>query len=286
MADPPDTRSPDFGGIFDEFQDLFGDLLPGLGRYARRGADLRTAVELTFLDAAEGCTVDVSIERHVTCDECRGSGDAPGTVSGPCRTCDGRGVVHSQSGAFRVSSTCATCGGRGRVGRRCHACNGAGLCPRIETLAVTVPAGVASGQLLRLSGKGHDGPTGTPAGDLYVEVQAAAHPRLRRSGADLHIDIDLDPASAAAGCDVSVPLVRGERSVRVPPGAKDGQEIVIRGHGLQIVGAPPTPPPSSDDPYREADTTGRRGNLIARLCVAEPTARRPGIFAWLRARFR
>jgi molecular chaperone DnaJ len=183
--------------IFDEFQDIFGDLFgfdqtvgggrrAGRGARGQRGADLRYDVSLTFEEAAAGVTKQVHLSRHEVCEGCQGTGAKPGTGMATCRTCGGRGQMSYQQGFFAITRTCPACQGAGQVVREaCATCRGQGRVERERTLEVGIPAGVESGTRLRMTGQGEPGSHGGPNGDLYVFLEVKEHPFFERRGCRL-----------------------------------------------------------------------------------------------------
>jgi molecular chaperone DnaJ len=229
-------------------------------------------LRLRFEEAAEGCKKNIAVTR---CEPCAcNRGFVPGTEA-DCPECQGTGaVVHRRNVGFAPAS-CPRCK-RGKVGRKCKACAGTGQQNHTSELELSVPAGVDDGQVLRLAGKG-EAIRGGSAGHLYVVLTVEPHPRFTRRGSDLVVDFELSAELASRGGRITVPMLIGERDIDVPAGSRSGDEIVVRGCGVQIVGAPPTPMPGrATSPYRECDTSGR-GSLIVRIQVEQR-----GIGAWMR----
>jgi molecular chaperone DnaJ len=253
--------------------DLFGSFFGSSSEPAtRRGADLRIDLELSLEELDAGCTRDVTIERDAACASCEGSGAVRGSPATPCATCSGSGRLRRTLGLRVSDEVCVDCNGIGRTGMRCAICNGDGTEPAIETLSVSIPLGVANGHVLRVVGKGQATRNGN-AGDLVIVLHERKHPRLERRGNDLHVDVAIPPGATRA----VVPLLRGEHELALPVGVAD---LVLRGHGMQILGAPPTPPPPLGDgataPYRAPDTSGR-GDLIVHLRTENR-----GLGAWMK----
>ena len=236
------------GGGFgpgDAFSDIFGEVFGdifGTGRRGRsrvfRGADLRYEVELELEQAAFGDTVTISLPLAVECATCHGSGAKTGSSPVGCRTCGGRGSVRMQQGFFAVEQTCPQCKGQGTVIEDpCADCHGEGRVRETKTLAVKIPAGVDSGDRIRLGGEGEAGRNGGPPGDLYVEVLVRPHPIFERRGADLACEIPISYAAAALGGEVDVPTL-GEESalqLKIPEGTQSGKVFRLRGKGIRPV---------------------------------------------------
>ena len=225
----------------DIFGDVFGDIF-GVGRRGRsrvfRGADLRYEVELDLEQAAFGDTVTISLPLAVECDTCHGSGAKPGASPVGCTTCGGRGSVRMQQGFFAVEQTCPACKGQGTVIEDpCADCHGEGRVVEKKTLAVKIPAGVDSGDRIRLGGEGEAGRNGGPPGDLYVEIVVRPHPIFERRGADLACEIPISFTAATLGGEVNVPLLREEsgETLKIPEGTQSGKVFRIRNRGIRPV---------------------------------------------------
>ncbi len=223
----------------DLFGDVFGDIFGG-GRRSHsnvyRGADLRYELVLDLEQAVFGETVNIDIPTLVVCETCDGSGARPGTGLSTCATCGGVGQVRMQQGFFSVQQTCPQCQGRGKtIDEPCTECRGQGRVRRTRTLAVKVPAGVDTGDRIRLSGEGEAGHNGGPAGDLYVDIKVRPHPIFERSGADLLCSVPIGFVTAALGGTVKVPTLDGEVSLKIPAETQSGKVFRLRGKGVQPV---------------------------------------------------
>ena len=227
--------------VFSAFGDLFGDFFAGRarGRGAARGADLRLELSLTFREAVWGSRRDVEITRTAGCSACRGSGAGRGGKAEACHHCQGRGqVVHSQ-GFFMVQTTCSQCRGSGRLVKDpCADCGGRGAKSETSTLSVSVPAGVADGQTLRIAGRGECAPGGT-SGDLYVVLSVARDDRFERDGDDVVSEVPISVVQAALGGEVEIDTLddgcEGTAILELRPGTQPGDEVVRRGQGVPRV---------------------------------------------------
>ena len=231
------TVFQDVSEIFGDFFG-FGDLFGGGSRRGRaqRGPDLREDVTLEFEEAVFGTETSVTVRRHETCEECRGSGAAPGKTPVSCRSCGGRGQVRYQQGFFSMARTCPTCQGAGSViTDPCLKCKGEGRVLRQRTVDAKVPAGVEDGTRIRFSGVGEAGAHGGPAGDLYVVLHVKEHPFFEREGNDLHCVIPISFAQAALGTEIQVPTLEGEHSLKVPDGTQSGTTVRIKGKGVPVL---------------------------------------------------
>ncbi|MCP9485457.1 MAG: molecular chaperone DnaJ [Gaiellaceae bacterium MAG52_C11] len=229
----------DFGNLSDIFSAFFGDDLMGrAGRTtASRGGDIGLAVEIELAEAFTGVARRVELEVALTCERCDGDGAEPGTTPITCGTCDGAGRVQQVSrsvfGEFVRAQACPTCDGSGRVSETpCRECAGAGRTTRERMVDVEIPAGIQSGQQIRIRGEGHAGAQGGPAGDLYVEVRVARHEHFERDGDDILASVDLTIVQAAIGARVLVPTLEGEVELEFEPGTQPGEVRVLRGKGM------------------------------------------------------
>jgi chaperone protein DnaJ len=225
-----------FGG-FGGFEDLLSGIFGGRGpaRGPQRGRDLEERVEIPFLLAVRGGETPLHVRRPATCATCRGEG---GLDRRACTRCGGSGRRTVARGGRQATVPCDACGGSGQAFTRpCGPCGGAGRVQEETTLQVRIPAGVEHGQALRLRGQGGSGALGGPPGDLVVQVGVAPHPRLRRDGRTLEMDLPLTLAEALAGAQVDVPTPLGGIRVRVPAGAQNGARLRVAGRGVQT--APP-----------------------------------------------
>lgn len=228
------------GGSFsDIFGDVFGDIFGG-GRGGRggpaRGSDLRYNLELNLEDAVKGTSVQIKVPTLVSCKTCDGSGAKAGSKPVTCTTCGGHGQVRMQQGFFSVQQTCPSCRGRGTIiADPCRSCNGQGRVEETKTLQVKVPAGVDTGDRIRLSGEGEAGDAGGPAGDLYVQVHVREHNIFKRDGADLYCEVPIDFVDAALGGELEVPTLDGRVKLKVPAETQTGKLFKLRGKGVTPV---------------------------------------------------
>lgn len=222
----------DVGDIFgDIFSDIFG---AGRGR-PRRGSDLRYLMELDLEEAVFGIEKQIEVPTLVECEPCAGSGSEDGRTSA-CPTCRGHGRVRMQNGIFSIQQACPQCAGSGTViATPCKPCRGEGRVHSERTLSIRVPAGVDSGDRIRLAGQGEAGPAGTVPGDLYVELRVREHAIFRREGDDLHCEIPLRFGQAALGTSLTVPTLDGEATLEIPPETQGGEAFRLRGKGVRSV---------------------------------------------------
>lgn len=228
-------------GFSDVFEDIFGDIFGSRGGargapQAERGADLRYHLDLTLEQAAEGTTIEIKVPTLVACEPCHGSGAAPGSSPVTCTTCEGMGQVRMQQGFFSIQQTCPTCHGQGRIIKNpCTKCRGQGRVQESKTLSVKIPAGVDTGDRIRLSGEGEAGMRGGPSGDLYVQVSIKPHPIFERHGNDLHCEVPISFTTAALGGHVEVPTLEGRVSLKIPAETQTGKQFRLRSKGMRSV---------------------------------------------------
>ena len=233
--------------VFTGFEDILGGLgdIFGLGDVfgggrrrggVQRGADLRYDLEISFDEAAKGTETSVQIPRLESCESCSGSGAAPGSKATTCPQCQGRGQLRYQQGFFTVARTCGQCRGTGSViAKPCSTCKGSGRVQKERKLTVRVPAGIATGQRLRLSGEGEAGGPGGPPGDLYVVIHVQEHPFFQRDGNDLYCEVPLNFPTLALGGEIRIPTLEGDEPFKVPEGTGSGQSFRLRGRGMPDV---------------------------------------------------
>jgi molecular chaperone DnaJ len=230
----PDGRPPRPEDINEVVGTMFGNLFRR--RSAAPGEDLRYTVSITLEDVATGTEKEIVVPRRVRCRTCGGDGAAPDGGRETCTVCGGSGKA---SGPRLFRTECYHCEGKGFVVKAaCPACDGDGRQTIEDALKVKIPAGVATGQKLKLKGKG-DAPRGTGAeGDLYVIVSVVDHPLFRRRGDDVLVEVPLTFADAAIGADVTVPTLEGTTVIRIPSGTPSGKIFRLGARGLPRVGRP------------------------------------------------
>lgn len=220
----------------DIFGDVFGDIF-GAGRAGGRpqgGADLRYNLDLSLEDAVHGTTVKIRIPTRTTCKVCSGSGAKPGTSPTVCPTCGGQGQVRMQQGFFSIQQTCPRCRGSGKlISDPCVTCQGQGWVQEHKTLSVQVPAGVDTGDRIRLSGEGEPSDSGGPPGDLYVQVSIREHPIFSREDNDLFCEVPVSFVTATLGGELDVPTLDGRVKLKIPPETQSGKLFRLRGKGVK-----------------------------------------------------
>ncbi len=238
----PTSGFADLSDLFDAFfggGDPFGSVFGGRGRSAGpgRGRDVGVQVSLTLAEVLTGAAKDIEFDVTTQCSHCHGNGAEPGTPIETCTRCEGTGQLQSMTrtvfGQVVRTQACDRCGGDGRIAKTpCAQCRGVGLETESRQLSVEIPAGIDDGQRVRLSGRGHAGDRGGPAGDLYVLVAVQPDPRFERRGEDLVTRLDVPFTQAALGATMSVPTLEGEEQLELEPGSQPGTVKRLRGHGL------------------------------------------------------
>lgn len=227
------------GNFSDIFSDVFGDVFGG-GRGGRssvqRGSDLRYGLELTLEQAVSGDNVEIDVPVLAACDDCDGSGAKPGTSASTCPDCSGAGQIRVAQGFFSLQQTCPRCRGAGQViSDPCNGCGGSGRKERRKKLSVRIPAGVDTGDRIRLSGEGEAGFNGGPPGDLYVQVEVREHPIFTRDGRNLYCEMPLSFVDAALGGEMEVPTLDGRVKLKIPSETQSGKIFRLRGKGVTPV---------------------------------------------------
>lgn len=244
------------GGFGDMFGDIFGDIF-GSSRGSRqrviRGEDLRYDIEISLEEAVKGVTKDIKINTLAHCDHCDGTGAEKGSNIETCPTCHGAGRVRRQQGFFVSESLCPTCHGSGkRIEKPCHHCHGEGRVHKKKNLSVKIPAGVDTGNQLRLAGEGAAGENGAPAGDLYVVIHVKEHHIFERDGNNLYCEVPISFTTAALGGEIEVPTLDGRVKLKIPEETQTGKFFRMRGKGVTSA------------------RSGYAGDLICKVVVETP----------------
>ena len=227
----------DVGDIFSSF---FGGRGGGSARKnsPMQGDDKYLQMEISFLDAAFGVKKVISINVDEKCSDCSGTGAKGGNDYETCSQCHGSGSVRTQQrtmfGVFESTTTCPKCHGTGKsIKNKCETCHGEGYVRRKVNVDVNVPAGINSGQQLRIAGKGERGINGGPNGDLYIEIIVAPHKHFTRKGNDIYVTVPISYVDATLGCKLDVPTIHGDVTIDVPAGIQNAQQLRIKGKGIK-----------------------------------------------------
>ncbi|MCF8298319.1 MAG: molecular chaperone DnaJ [Saprospiraceae bacterium] len=236
--------------IFSQFGDIFGGAFGGgfsgfgsQGRSRRRvnrGSNLRVKVKLTLDEIANGVKKKIKVNKYVGCSSCQGTGAKGGSSYNTCSTCHGTGqvtrVTNTFLGQMQTSSTCPSCGGEGQtITNKCPACAGNGIVKGEEVIEIDIPAGVADGMQLSVSGKGNAAARSGIPGDLIVVIEEVDHPDLIRDGNNLLYECYISFPDAAIGTSVEIPTIEGKARVKIAPGTQAGKVLRLRGKGLPSV---------------------------------------------------
>lgn len=238
-----------FGGFgFEDVDlgDIFGSFFGGGGGRRqkqtgpRRGEDRLMRMDITFMNAINGVKKDIKINYDKTCDHCHGSGAKSASDVTTCSRCGGRGQVQQQQsspfGTFVSTATCPDCQGTGKIVKdKCPDCHGKGYENKTATVELDIPAGINTGQQLRVAGKGGRGTNGGTNGDLFVEVNVSAHPHFIREGRNIYITVPISSVDATIGCEVDVPTVYGDVTVKIPAGTQAGTNLRLKGKGVKDI---------------------------------------------------
>jgi molecular chaperone DnaJ len=231
-----------FGGLGDVFDSFFGGFSTQARNAPRQGADLRDRVVLSFEEAYFGAEKDVTVHRTEVCGRCKGLRSEPGTAINKCNLCRGSGSVRRSQrglfGQFVQVVPCPTCRGEGStIETPCKECHGIGREKVEVSRVVKVPGGVDDGMQVRLTGEGDVGYNGGPAGNLYVDISVLPHSFLQRNGSNLHLEAPINFAQAVLGTELTIPLIEGSESLKVPAGTQPGAVFSLRGKGMPKIGA-------------------------------------------------
>lgn len=237
-----------FGGmnmddIFSQFGDVFGGHFGGGngggrgGKRVNRGSNLRVKVKMNLEEIANGVEKKIKVNKYVACKPCNGSGAKNGSAFNTCSTCKGAGqisrVTNTILGAMQTTSTCPTCGGEGQsITDKCTVCHGDGIVHDEEVISINIPAGVADGMQLSVSGRGNMGARGGVPGDLIVVIEEIEHEFLKRDGLNLFYDHFVSFVDAAMGTQIEVPTIDGKAKIKVDPGTQSGKVLRLKAKGL------------------------------------------------------
>jgi molecular chaperone DnaJ len=229
-----------FGDIFGGgggFESFFGGGARSQGRRVRKGSNLRIKLKLDLEEVANGVEKKIKVKRYTACNTCSGTGAKNGTEQRDCATCHGQGqvkrVVQTMLGQMVSSSTCPTCHGEGKVvTSKCDVCHGEGRQLAEEIIPINIPAGVAEGMQLSMSGKGNYPERGGVPGDLLIQIEEEPHELLKRDGNNVVLDQYISIVDAALGASLEVPTIEGKVKVKIDPGTQAGKILRLRGKGI------------------------------------------------------
>ncbi|MFZ6016519.1 MAG: molecular chaperone DnaJ [Nitrospirota bacterium] len=229
-------------GFGDIFEDIFGDFFGTFTGRCRprptKGDDLRYDLDITLMEAAFGTEKIIEVPRWESCNECRGTGSAPGKGPVTCPNCKGTGQVRFQQGFFSISKTCGKCNGAGKViTDPCRACKGQGKVKKLRSISVKIPPGVDTGSRLKITGEGEPGLYGGPHGDLFVILDIEEHSFFKRDGTDILCEVPISFPQATLGAEIEVPTLDGTSKIKIPSGTPSGRIFYLKGKGMPKLGS-------------------------------------------------
>ncbi|PIT94723.1 molecular chaperone DnaJ [Candidatus Falkowbacteria bacterium CG10_big_fil_rev_8_21_14_0_10_39_9] len=231
----------DLGDIFGGMGDIFG-FGGGRGRSQQRtrGRDLEMLVTLDFMEAVFGIEKAIHFHRSATCSHCQGNGAEPGSKVETCPTCKGQGKIaqiqRTILGSMRVESVCPSCHGEGqKYSEKCHVCSGNGVKQAETELKVKIPAGINTGESIRLSGQGDAGAKGSELGDLFLRIKVIPSKKFVRSGYDIHTKETIGVKQAILGDKIEVETVEGKLTLKIPEGTQSGTVFRLKDKGIPIL---------------------------------------------------
>ncbi len=231
----------DIGDLGELFEDFFGfgfGGTEGRKRNVRKGGDIKIDIEVSLDDILEGVAKEFTVYKMVQCPRCQGIGAEPGTSIEECFSCRGTGQVQqikrTPFGSVTRWTVCPECGGEGRKPKKpCNVCKGEGRIKKEEKIKIFIPAGVDSGQVIKITGKGEAGKRGARAGDLYVQIFVKKHPLFSRKGDDLYISVPISISQAVLGGEAEVPTLGGNKVLlKIVGGTESGKVFRVRGKGI------------------------------------------------------
>jgi molecular chaperone DnaJ len=232
-----------FGG-FEDLNDIFGSFFGGGFSSSRRqtgpkkGQDRFMQMKVDFMDAIFGKTETLVVDVDEVCNECMGSGAQSKSDIGVCPTCNGKGSTVTQQrtpfGVFQSTTTCSDCQGTGKkIKNKCSKCSGKGYVRKRTNVDVKIPAGIQSGQQLRIAGKGERGHDGGPNGDLFIEILVLKHKYFVREGKNIFVTVPVSVVDATLGMKIDVPTVYGDVELTIPAGTQHGTQFRLKGKGVK-----------------------------------------------------
>lgn len=228
----------DLGDLFGGLGDMFGFSSGRSGRQTSyRGEDLEAILIIDFKEAIFGCEKEIIVDKKIKCDKCHGEGAEPGSKIETCNTCKGKGRVFTVQrtifGAMQSETVCPNCQGEGKIfSKKCSKCNGKGIYHGQEKMKVRIPAGINEGEAIRLSGKGHSGVKGFPAGDLLLRIRVKKNEEFVRKGYDIFTDVNISVRQAILGDKITVETVSGEVTLKIPEGTQSNTVFKLKGKGV------------------------------------------------------
>lgn len=235
--------------IFSQFGDIFGGHFGGFGGFGgggrssqrvNKGSDLRVKVKLNLSEVANGVEKKIKVNKYVSCKTCHGTGAAGGSSYSTCTSCRGSGYVtriaNTMLGQMQTTSPCPTCNGEGKIiTNKCTSCSGEGVVRDDEVISIKIPAGVAEGMQMSVSGRGNAARRGGVNGDLLVMIEEEKNQDLIRDGNDLIYNLYLSFPQATLGVPIEIPTVDGKVKIKIDPGTQPGKVLRLKGKGIPDV---------------------------------------------------
>lgn len=232
------------GGFGDIFENIFSDFMGGQAGGQRggrkpslRGADLRYNVSISLEEAFFGLSKQIKIKKNDKCDKCDGTGSADKAKPKTCPECGGVGQIRTRQGFFSVNKTCPRCYGSGVIVENpCDKCNGTGAHQKSKTIDVKIPAGIDSGNRVKISGEGEAGFHNAPSGDLYLFINVEGHKKFYREGEHLIMDLPISFTTAILGGEIKLPLIdKTTVNVKIPKGIQYGEQLKVKSKGMSVI---------------------------------------------------
>ncbi|GMP62535.1 hypothetical protein CsSME_00024608 [Camellia sinensis var. sinensis] len=225
-----------WGPDFNPFTDIFNtdNIFNTIFNRGMGGKDVKVLVELSFMEAVQGCTKTLTFQSDLPCEACGGAGVPPGTRPETCQTCRGSGMINKVTGPFRVQVTCSYCHGTGKIVKNfCKSCNGEKIVRGPKTVKLDIMPGVDDNETMKVYRSGGADPDGNQPGDLYATIKVREDPVFRREGPDIHVDAVLSITQAILGGTIQVPTLMGDVVLKVRPGTQPGQKVVLKKKGIK-----------------------------------------------------
>ncbi|XP_028126255.1 chaperone protein dnaJ GFA2, mitochondrial-like isoform X2 [Camellia sinensis] len=225
-----------WGPDFNPFTDIFNtdNIFNTIFNRGMGGKDVKVLVELSFMEAVQGCTKTLTFQSDLPCEACGGAGVPPGTRPETCQTCRGSGMINKVTGPFRVQVTCYYCHGTGKIVKNfCKSCNGEKIVRGPKTVKLDIMPGVDDNETMKVYRSGGADPDGNQPGDLYATIKVREDPVFRREGPDIHVDAVLSITQAILGGTIQVPTLMGDVVLKVRPGTQPGQKVVLKKKGIK-----------------------------------------------------
>ncbi|KAJ6948507.1 hypothetical protein NC651_002748 [Populus alba x Populus x berolinensis] len=227
---------PGFESPFGDFR--MEDIFSNVFRQNVAGQDVKVSVELSFMEAVQGCTKTITFQTDVPCETCGGEGVPPGVKPQMCKRCKGRGMISMQKGFFSFQQTCDQCGGTGQTfSSFCRSCHGHTVVRGSKTISLNIPTGVDDNETMKIHKSGGADPEKNQPGDLYVTIKVREDPVFRREGSNIHVDAVLGITQAMLGGTIKVPTLTGDVVLKVRPGTQPGQKVVLKNKGIKARGS-------------------------------------------------